>query len=442
MKLLPIILILLLILPVKAEILEVCPNPYNSKAEYVKVRCNSTCTLSDGEGEFNLSGGTHYVSKNATAFFKEFGFHPDSEFKGRFALSNENDEIYLYEGGKLVDSFRYKNPEKGLIYFRENGEWKTKFEGWTDFKPVSDYVEGEIILTPSNFVFNADTIVSYTFTTDRYVRGNYTLYLDSKPIGGIPVNEMEIAKRHETHFLNSKSYKFFHWKFGLKGDDVVVTTENWKWDNLGFIVHFKSHRISEYLREVLRHDEVYSSNPGEVCEPKGFRSLGGVGRTYKFKGNVTVFVLPDYNPIYDLMRGAKKELYVMAPYIGFKDTEFLKILRNKSCKVRVVVGREDCAKFLEDFGRRNGLNMEVWVDKRVHGKMVIADDRAVITSANFDYYGISRNREIGVLIEGKVVEDLKGLFDREKDFYVYPALLLLSLSVLAVYIYFKRLRAS
>lgn len=435
------LIVLLFTIPTNAEILEVCPNPYNAKAEYVKVRCNSTCTLSDGEGNMTLDRGTHYITKNATAFFKEFGFEPDLEFKGRFALSNDKDELYLYENGTLIDFFEYKNPERGLIYYRA-GEWKEKFEGWTDFKPVSDYVIGEVIVTPSNFVFEADTVVSYLFTTDRYVKGDYELYLDANPVGGIPVNEMEIARSHETHFLSSNSYRFFHWKFALKEDYVVITTENWRWDNLGFIVHFKSESIAEYLKNVLKHDEMYSTSPGKVSDLKAFGSLGGVGRSYRFEGNVTVFVMPDYNPIYDFMKDAKHELYIMAPYIRFDDTKFLDILRNKSCEIKVITADKKCAEFLKDFGIRNGLNLEVELNERVHGKLLIADNKAIITSANFDKYGMSRNREIGIILEGEVADDLKGLFNRKEDVFTIPAIVLLFAVVLITYIFFRRLRAS
>lgn len=253
---------------------------------------------------------------------------------------------------------------------------------------------------------------------------------------------MEIAREHETCFLNSNSYRFFHWKFGLKEDYVVLTTENWRWDNIGFIVHFKSKRISEYLRTVLRHDEIYSTNPGKVSDLKAFGSLGGIGRKYQFEGNVTVFVMPDYNPIYNLMRDAKYELYVMAPYIRFKDTKFLEILRNKSCKIKIITADKRYADFLTDFGKRNGLNLEVELNEKIHGKLVISDEKAVITSANFDKYGMGRNREVGIILEGKVVEDLKGLFNRKEDIFTIPAVILLSVVVFVVYVFFRRLRAS
>ncbi len=431
-----VLLTALILLPVRAEILEVCPNPYNSQAEYVKVRCNTTCVLSDGEGNVTLRAGVHYVAKNTSAFEKEFGFKPDAEFKGRFALANDGDEVLLYENGVLVDKFKYKRADKGLVYYRE-GCWKFRYEDWTSFKPVKDYVKGEIIITPADFVFEADTIVSYTFTTDRYVNGNYTLYLDANPVGGIPANEIEIARNHKTYFLKSPSYRFFHWKFGLKDDEVVITTENWRWNNVGFIVHFESRKVSKFLRNVLKHDRVYSVDHGSVGNLKAFKSFGGKGKIYEFEGNVTVFVLPDYNPIFDEMEKAKGRLYIMAPYIHFKNTKFLDILRNKSCEVKVITADEKCAEFLKDFGSRNNLKLDVKVDKRVHGKLVIADDKAIIISANFDEFGLNRNREIGVVLEGKVVDDLAGLFNNNDTIYTLSALTLLCLAVAVAYIYLR-----
>ncbi len=422
-KLFPIALVILLLIPyVNAEILEVCPNPYNPNAEYVKVRCNTTCTLSDGEGNITVEKGVHYVAKNSSAFMKEFGFRPYKEFVGRFALSNNGETLYLYDG-KILDVFKYGKAKRGEIFTR-NG---TRFEGWTDFKPVSDYVEGEVILTPSNFVFDADTIVSYTFTTDRYVKGNYTLYLDANPAGGIPANEVEISRDHETHFLKAQCYRFFHWKFGLKGDDVVITTENWKWDKKGFIVHFRSEKISDFLRKVIEHDKRYSSGYGRVKGFYNYVSLGGKGKVCRFEGNVTVFVMPDYNPILDAIKGAKRRLYIMAPYVKF---DIYKMLRNRSCEVKIFTADKNFAEFMRDRG------FDVVFDKNIHGKLVIADDKAIITSANFDEYGFHGNREVGVVLEGDVVDCIAESLEK-KDDYTVPAIIVLCLAVASAYIWLR-----
>lgn len=423
--------ILIIIFTAKAEILEVCPNPFNSNAEYVKVRCNSSCILSDGEGEIILSRGLFYIAKNSSAFKEEFGFEPDLEFRSRFALSNVKDEIYLYEDGKLIDSFSYRRPDKGLIYVKKDGSWDFRYEGWTDFKPVKDYVEGEVIVTPSNFVFEADTIVSYTFTTDRYVMGNYKLYLDANPVGGVPINEFEISKNHETVFLKSNVYRFFHWKFGLNGDEVVITTENWRWEKIGFIVHFRSENVSRFLRDVIRHDEKYSSEPKSFCEVKAFKTIGGKGKVYRFEGEVEVFVLPDFN-IIDIMKNAKRRIYVIAPYIRFKNTDLLDVFRTK-CEIKVITSDERTAEYLKEFANRNNIDMNVRLIPNVHGKMIVVDDLAIVTSANLDEFGLKRNREVGVILKGDVVDDLVEIFDESED-YTVVAIVVLALTVIIAYI--------
>jgi len=76
-------ILFLLLSTAKAELLEICPNPYNSKAEYVKLVCNTSCILSDGESNITINcSGVFYVAKNKTEFVKKFGFYPDYEFEG------------------------------------------------------------------------------------------------------------------------------------------------------------------------------------------------------------------------------------------------------------------------------------------------------------------------------------------------------------------------
>jgi hypothetical protein len=452
--------LVVLTLLLHSEILEICPNPYkNPKAEYVKIACGGNCTLSDGERSMSInSSGVFYVAKDRDEFFEEFGFYPDFKFVGKIALSNSADEIYLYENGKLVDSFKYGKKrfftDKGLIYVKEHGGWVFRYEDWSDFGSVVDNVSGEIIVTPYDFHFEADEIVSYLFTTDDYVSGDFTLYLEAKPVGGIPISELDAIEGHKTFFLHSKSHRFHHWKFGLKDDRVVITTENWKWDKRGYIVTFKSSKVSEFLRKAIKHDLKYKTEMGNVGKFKRkTHTLVRGGDKCEFNGKVEVFLIPDRS-IFPLLSSAEERLYVQVPYMDFEylgKPVLLEILRNvsKRAEVKIILNdvdrNKETVRILKEMAKSENLNLDVKTMKNLHGKLVIVDDKALITSANFDEYGLMFNREICVVVyDKKAVDFLTESFKRDwrGDDYTYlmVAIFLLSASVVVTYHYLKRLR--
>ena len=430
-------LVLLILCP---KILEVCPNPSDPNAEYVKVFANNT-TLSDGEGSVFLKGsGVFYIAKNSTAFFRTFGFYPDYVFGRGMALSNEGEEIFLIENGRVVDSFSWRNAKRGEIYFRTSDGWDYRFQGWTNYSPVSDYVSGRVIVTPANFKLKEKAIVvSYTINDPDTVDANSTFYLDANPVGGVPDVEMLLP---DAHFLKADCYGHFHWKFAVAGDKVVITTENWGWNKRGYIVVFKSRKISSFLRRVVEHDSVYEVKPKRIRR-SGYHRSYGCGMEKDFRGRVEVFVLPDRDPIPRSVKSAKRRLLIEAPYIEYGPLLDAIAKVSKGVKVKVLVSDEKSEKLLETFARIRGLNLSVRRMKNLHGKMIVVDDVAIVTSANMNSYGLKRNREIGVIIyDEKVAEFLAGVF--EKDFggkkdteYLIPAILATIIALVLAHRWFK-----
>ncbi len=405
------LLLILLISPVSASIiLEVCPNPYDPNSEYVKVFVDSNCTLTDGEGSITFNRtGTFYVAKNSTAFERSFGFPPDYEFKGRFALSNSGEKVWIVRNGKILDEFSWKNADKGLIYYRTDRGWDFRYEDWTDFDSVRDYVSGSVIVSPANYRIKANSIVlaSYTLTDPSSIDcDNLTIFLDGNVVGGIPANEMTLPG--DVHFLRSNSYRHFHWKFAVAdGDRVVITTENWNFNKRGYIVEFKSEKIAKYLLSVLDHDRRYEYDVKKFSKPRhSFKSFK-TGKIVKFESQVEVFVLPDCNPVLKVMRSAKKRLLIQAPYLGVEWKPLLKTIENVSKHVRtkIILNDDETKEFLEKLARSKDLKLEVRKMESLHGKMIVADDVALITSANLNEYGLERNREVGILIYDKKVAD-------------------------------------
>ncbi|AEA46915.1 phospholipase D-like domain-containing protein [Archaeoglobus veneficus] len=460
------VLVIAAIVPVSAsQIVEVCPNPYGSDdVEYVVLNATSFCTLDDGEGSIQINlTGIVVVAKNATAYEIVFGKKADLEFSGRFALSNEGETIWLRENGKVVDEFTYKKPGEGIVYFKTPSGWDFRYQDWTSFTPAVDFVSGRIIVTPAAYCVEGYEIwlASYTFTDLRSAKGNLTLFLDASPVGGIPIEELEIAKKYRTYFLSSPSYKNFHYKFAVvDGNKVVITTENWKWDKRGYIVEFESEKAAKLLKNVLQHDMIYSSEPGRAGSIKGSYSAG-IGKSKEFSGRIEVFVLPDYNPIFEFISKARHRLYIEVPYMDFRWFDdstplldaILKAARN-GADVRVILdsehNREDNEK-TTDFLKRIAETEDLKIDARLspvplHGKIIISDDDILITSANFNRYGLKLNREVGVIIHDKetgdwlaerFIEDWGGngrdVKDSEDVLYVLLSIALLAVAVVIAY---------
>ncbi len=433
---------LIAIFPVSAShLLEVCPNG----VEYVKVYVDTNCTLSDGEGSIDLNGsGIVYVAKNRSEFRRFFGFYPDYEFKGRFALANDGEDIYIIQNGSVVDSFNWRDlyKDRGVIYYRTGGNWDFRYQDWTNFSLVEDNVSGVIIISPTDYRIEANKVVlaSYTLIDLPTDCSNVTIFLDGNPIGGVPMNEIVLSKRYDVTFLRSNSFKHFHWKFAVcDGNKVIITTENWKWSKVGYIVEFRSKKVADLLKSVLDHDKIYSVDVNRFSEAKTKIKVLRHGKSMHFRSKIGVFILPDCNPIFDLIKSAKRRLLIQAPYMGFEwfgdDRPLLNAIVNASrhVDVQIILSDRDKAtkQILEDLAKVENLNLKVKTIENLHGKLIVVDDVAIITSANLNKYGLKLNREVGIIIYSKDVADfLAKKFDEDWNGKKHDDMIYLTLSVI------------
>ena len=409
MKLLKILFVLLLLFPANAcKILEVYPNPYgDDAAEYVKVQCDGKCFFTDGESNFTLTKSVAYIARNSTAFKEKYGFYPD--FEG-IRLSNSGEDVKLI-CGKEKDEFNWNfYRDEGVVYFRTKAGWDFRYEDWSDFKPVRDHVKGKLIITPAKYIVKGNGVIASYFVSDKNFDGNLEFVVDAKPIGGVPLNEYMLSKNYEFHFLSSNSYRHFHYKFAVLGKKVVITTENWKWNNRGVIVEFESEKVAYLLKNVIRHDLRYSGRHGKI---DGVIKGGvGEGKKMDFEADVTVYAMPDYNPVFEFIRESKSYLFIAAPYIDFRwfnGTPLLDEIVNASergVKIKIMLNEYDekTAFLLSSIP-----NVEVKAVKlpefdELHAKYLISDGKVLITSANLNKYGLKLNREIAIVIYSKDVE--------------------------------------
>ncbi|MEM2345659.1 MAG: phospholipase D-like domain-containing protein [Archaeoglobaceae archaeon] len=375
-----------------ALLLETCPNPFGSDdAEYLKLYCPDLCILREGENEIQLNSGFFTITKNSSAFLNKFEPLGELIELKNFSLSNKGEEICIMSReGK--DCFHYGKDieflDEGVVYFRRQ-KWDFKYENWSNFSCVSDFLRGKLIITPTNFTAEGFRIASYNFFAKFEPN---ELYVDAKAGTrcGIDANHL------------SGSYRNFHYKFGLKGNEVVITTENWVFTKKGYIVHFESEKFAKVLSELLEYDKRFLIKK-ETCSGQGVESKEGKGKSIEFTANVTLLIMPDCNPVLDFIKSAKKRVYIIAPYIGFEwfDNESLLVaLKEAKKRGKVVVILDEAPKeadILIDEG------IEVKKVQNLHGKAIVVDDKVLITSANMNMYGLKLNREIGVIIESAEV---------------------------------------
>lgn len=455
------------------HIVELCPNPYGSEgAEYIKADCSgdNDCYLTDGEGKIEFTGSIT-AAKNSSAYSSAFGSSPDREFSSRFALANSGETISLFKDDELIDSFTYGEDidllEEGVIYFRDNDGWDFRYQDWSGFKSVEDNVSGRIIVSPADYAVEAEEeieLASYTLTNYQFSQlakegVEVEVFLDATPVGGIPLEESEAIRGLETHFLDAESYRNFHYKFAvIDSQRVVLTTENWHWDNRGYIVEVESVKAADFFHNVLEHDIKYEGHKGKVGDIEGGNgeSYPSSGREFNFNGRVEFFVLPDVNPVFDHISGASNRVYIQVPYMDFKwfnGTPLLDSILSateKGAEVKILLdskynkeGNQRTADFLNEVAEKRGLDIKVKLMEYMplHAKMVVADDHTLITSANFNRYGLKLNREAGLIIyDNKATESVAQQF--EKDWkgnqeldtnFIVPAILILSASIIITY---------
>jgi phosphatidylserine/phosphatidylglycerophosphate/cardiolipin synthase-like enzyme len=198
---------------------------------------------------------------------------------------------------------------------------------------------------------------------------------------------------------------------------------------------------------------------GEIGNVKVMKNAKA-GKKFRFSGKVEVFVLPDYNPIFGIISKSGERLYIQAPYMDFRWFNgtplldaILQAARN-GADVKILFDskynaeeNQKIADFLNEIGKEENLKIEAKLVKpnrfeSLHAKMIIADDKCVITSANFNKYGLKLNREVGVIIYSKeasnflaeqFLDDWNGFENEFGLNYAIPAIVLLTVSVIVTY---------
>lgn len=118
----------------------------------------------------------------------------------------------------------------------------------------------------------------------------------------------------------------------------------------------------------------------------------------------------------NLIRDARKELYIISPYLKLSDQvrELLNDKEREKVDVRIIFGKQELAPkemaFLEDLKY-----VRLYFSKNLHAKCYLNESKMIITSMNLYEFSQQNNREMGILIDIENEEDRIVYEDATKD---------------------------
>jgi cardiolipin synthase len=303
---------------VAVQIIEFCPDPYlhDDADEYLVLSGSGSLdgiTVSDGEGGFRFPPGTMIngeltIARNSVAFNTTHGRMPDYEWYdyspvvpdvisgNKLRLANSNDELMVYDHGKLVQMVSWPKDvraREGQVHYLKDGVWdrrplllgQSRFVAETfDNVSVTAFVSPDI----SNAVFiqavaSANQTIHvnvYEFSSpvmaqalaDARGRGvDVSILVEGGPVGGISPEEKAAIR-----FMNQSGipvyqmmtagdrkapYRFDHAKYlVIDTRAVLLTSENFKSSgfpvsgtrgNRGWGVILENMAISRYFEDVF-----------------------------------------------------------------------------------------------------------------------------------------------------------------------------------------------
>ena len=118
----------------------------------------------------------------------------------------------------------------------------------------------------------------------------------------------------------------------------------------------------------------------------------------------------------NLIREAKKELYIISPYLKLSDNmkELLNDKEREKVDVRIIFGKQELAptemSYLEKLKY-----VRLYFSKNLHAKCYLNENKMIIASMNLYEFSQQHNREMGILIDTENEEDKQVYEDASSD---------------------------
>lgn len=118
----------------------------------------------------------------------------------------------------------------------------------------------------------------------------------------------------------------------------------------------------------------------------------------------------------NLIRDAKKELYIISPYLKLSDQikELINDKEREKVDVRIIFGKQELAP--AEMSYLEGLKyVRLYFSKNLHAKCYLNESKMIITSMNLYEFSQLNNKEMGILIDKSIEIDKNVYADAEKD---------------------------
>ena len=341
--------------------------------------------LSDGEGTVTFTESITLESKATVFLLKsepeswmgidDYIVHGNRGVVCKsFLLNDSGDDVYLFKGEELIDSFVYGNvtsdigwkgdsfqkiPKKcyakrtSLIDTDSSKDWEIYVPGRSDFK-LSEGFDLKVIpfvfpdskgIPVKDTIYNATSTVdisTYLLTDSDIVSSllhiltngvKVRILLEGSPAGGIPLSERTamstlVSWGADVRFIVTddgyKRYDYLHSKYAvIDGEITIITSENWTDssfnNNRGWGAIISSKGYAEYMTDVFESDfngdkDIKTFKELYPKENKGvFDGYVPSGMTYEsYVAIATPVLSPDFS--FSAMKGfissAKERLFV------------------------------------------------------------------------------------------------------------------------------------
>ena len=189
-------------------------------------------------------------------------------------------------------------------------------------------------------------------------------------------------------------------------DDVVyvgginVSDHNFEWHDM--MVRIDDAAVSEFLKGDFRASfEGKDLNTSQV--------IGDV-EVFRFDGRTN---RKTWQPIFDMIAGAKESIEVISPYITMPFYDYLRVAKRNGVRIRVIAPEHNNYKSFQQYTEwesiRNDMDLRMYTKSMSHLKAMLIDDEALIVgSSNFDKMSVVFMQELVVVIRNKsVIEEFK-----------------------------------
>ena len=200
---------------------------------------------------------------------------------------------------------------------------------------------------------------------------------------------------------HDNDYSFYHGKYCANGHEVEIGTANFDWSafhrNREDIYVTRNATVVQAVNAVFNADWSNQRAPASahrvlVLSPG--TSAAQLLQVIDQPGPIDVESeeLGPYAPILDALAAKGRDLRMILPAsINSEDQRDVAFLREHGCRVRLLM--------------KKPLYM--------HAKMIAGKALAFIGSENFTQTSLEDNREMGLLLDGRDIEDLQAQFDRD-----------------------------